>query len=107
MVPEFELATGCQFEILQVKEKFGGLRFYVNGANDTIRRSLEAAVQESLHTCEIWTGKTAGKRLDLHEASFASVESCGVRDQELQKWENTIMPPTLRKLIRATHALQN
>jgi len=45
LVPEFELATGCQFEILQVKEKFGGLRFYVNGANDTIRRSLEAAVR--------------------------------------------------------------
>jgi hypothetical protein len=30
LVAQFEQETGSQFEVLQVKEKFGGLRFYVN-----------------------------------------------------------------------------
>jgi hypothetical protein len=30
LVAEFEVATGRTFEILQVKEKFGGLRIHVN-----------------------------------------------------------------------------
>jgi len=38
LVAEFEQETGSQFEVLQVKEKFGGLRFYVNcRRNDAIR----------------------------------------------------------------------
>jgi hypothetical protein len=36
LVEEFEQESGCQFEILQVKEKFGGLRIYVSGANDAM-----------------------------------------------------------------------
>jgi hypothetical protein len=31
-----------------VKEKFGGLSFYVNDANDAIREHIEAAKLESL-----------------------------------------------------------
>ncbi len=53
LVAELEHATGCKFEVLQVKEKFGGLRIYVNHANDAIRRRIETAEQESLHTCEV------------------------------------------------------
>jgi hypothetical protein len=30
LVAEVEKQTGVPFEVLQVKEKFGGLRFYVN-----------------------------------------------------------------------------
>jgi hypothetical protein len=46
--------SGRQFEVLQVKGKFGGLRIRVNYANDAIRQRMEAAVQESLHTCEVY-----------------------------------------------------
>jgi hypothetical protein len=53
LVAEFEQASGRQFEVLQVKEKFGGLRIHVNHVNDGIRRRLEAAEQESFHTCEV------------------------------------------------------
>jgi hypothetical protein len=53
LVADFEQETGNQFEVLQVKEKFGGLRFYVNHANDAIRQRIEAAIQESFHTCEV------------------------------------------------------
>ncbi|MGA2648865.1 MAG: hypothetical protein ABSF15_29630 [Candidatus Sulfotelmatobacter sp.] len=45
LVAELEQATGLKFEILQVKEKFGGLRIHVNHANDAIRQRIEAAIQ--------------------------------------------------------------
>jgi hypothetical protein len=54
------LIAGHEFEVLQVKEKFGGLRFYVrldglrlSHADDAISRRIGAAVEESFHTCEI------------------------------------------------------
>jgi hypothetical protein len=43
-----------------VKEKFGGLRFYVrldglrlSHADDAISRRIGAAMEESFHTCEV------------------------------------------------------
>lgn len=53
LVAEFRAAGGHKFEVLQVKEKFGGLRFYVNGSNDAIHQRILAAQEESFHTCEI------------------------------------------------------
>ena len=53
LVAVFEQATGCKFEVLQVKEKFGGLRFYANHVNDAIRERIYTAQGESLRTCEI------------------------------------------------------
>jgi hypothetical protein len=53
LVAAFEQESGFQFEVLQVKEKFGSLRIHVNHANDAIRQRLGAAQLESLHTCEI------------------------------------------------------
>src|ERR1700730_2054024 len=53
LVGQFEQESGCQFEILQVKEKFGGLRIYVRGANDVMRQRLQAAKMESTRTCEV------------------------------------------------------
>jgi hypothetical protein len=53
LVEQFEQESGCQFEILQVNEKFGGLRIYVSGANDVIRQRLEAAKMESTRTREV------------------------------------------------------
>jgi hypothetical protein len=48
LVAELAQATGRNFEILQVKEKFGGLCFPVNDASDAIREHIEAAKLESL-----------------------------------------------------------
>jgi hypothetical protein len=54
LVAEFEVAGGPKFEVLQVKEKLGGLRFYVNcRKNDAIRQRIDTAIQESLRTCEV------------------------------------------------------
>jgi hypothetical protein len=54
LVAELEQASGSQFEVLQVKEKFGGLRFYVNcRRNEAIRQRIRIAADESFHTCEV------------------------------------------------------
>jgi len=53
LVAEFEQTTGRQFEALQTKEKFGGLSFHVNDANDAIRQRIQVAIQESFVTCEL------------------------------------------------------
>lgn len=40
------------FTVLQVKEKFGGLRFYVSHGNEEIHTVIQSAEQESFKTCE-------------------------------------------------------
>jgi hypothetical protein len=50
---EAEKATGRSFEVLQVKQKFGGLRFYVNHGTDATRKRIEAAQLEALRSCEV------------------------------------------------------
>jgi hypothetical protein len=52
-VAALEKQTERPFEVLQVKEKFGGLRIYVNDADDNIRLRIETAQLESFRTCEI------------------------------------------------------
>jgi len=41
------------FEILQVKEKFGGLRVYTNSSTDEVDALIDKAEEESLITCEV------------------------------------------------------
>lgn len=40
------------FRAVQVKEKYGGLRFYVDGGTDAIEAMIDAAEHESQRTCE-------------------------------------------------------
>jgi hypothetical protein len=53
VVAAVEAETGCPFRVLQVKEKFGGLRFYTNFNNEAISAIIETAEVESFHTCEV------------------------------------------------------
>lgn len=39
--------------VAQVKEKFGGLRFYVSGASDGLRELIREAEGLSFETCEV------------------------------------------------------
>ena len=41
-----------QVEAVQVKEKFGGLRFYVDGGDDKVYEWIDVAEDESTKTCE-------------------------------------------------------
>jgi hypothetical protein len=46
----FEL--GWNGEVLQIKEKFGGLRFYTNGSTEAIHQRIVQAENESFKVCE-------------------------------------------------------
>jgi hypothetical protein len=49
-----EVAKGAsQPKVLQIKEKFGTLRFYIFGGNDTISELIRNAEIESACTCEV------------------------------------------------------
>jgi len=39
-------------QVSQVKEKFGGLRFYIDGGSDEVHKLIEEAEEESYKTCE-------------------------------------------------------
>lgn len=47
--------------VAQVKEKFGGLRFYVDGASDELYELIRAAEARSFETCEV-CGKPGERR---------------------------------------------
>ncbi len=53
LVAKYEKQTGHRFQVVQVKEKVGGLRFYVENANDVIRQRIELAELESFKICEV------------------------------------------------------
>lgn len=50
-----------QVVAIQVKEKFGGLRFYVNRGTDAIYALINMAEVLSLKTCEVCGGKPGGE----------------------------------------------
>ncbi|MGH7274486.1 MAG: hypothetical protein ACREIQ_08535 [Nitrospiria bacterium] len=45
-------SMGWDGQLIQIKEKFGGLRFYVSAATEEISKRIEQAAEESEHTCE-------------------------------------------------------
>lgn len=59
------IKLGWNKEVTQIKEKFGGLRFYINYGSDEIFKRIDQAESESYKTCEICgskddIGKTSG-----------------------------------------------
>jgi len=58
------IRLGWNKEVIQVKEKFGGLRFYINEGTDEIHQRIGEAELESMKTCEI-TGRLGKIRTDI------------------------------------------
>lgn len=52
-IPGTPVTQKNPFEPVQVKEKFGGLRFYVNWATDEMYDAIAEAESRSLHICEV------------------------------------------------------
>jgi hypothetical protein len=81
---------GKPFKVVQVKQKFGGLKFYFAGADDAfhaIRTHIKAAEQESFHVWEVCghPGYLIGHnrtRCDVHFDSGSSPEW----DERYQKY---------------------
>jgi hypothetical protein len=53
LVAELERETGERFEVVQVKQKLGTLRFYVSHHTDAIDDRIAEAQEESSRTCEV------------------------------------------------------
>jgi len=53
LVAELEQETGERFEVVQVKEELGTLRFYVSHHSDPIDERITEAQKESSRTCEV------------------------------------------------------
>lgn len=51
--PLIERCKAEGVEIMQIKEKFGGLRFYVMQGSDELFDAINAAEEESLKLCEL------------------------------------------------------
>jgi hypothetical protein len=58
------IELGWNKQICQVKEKFGGLRFYINEGSDEIHKRIRKAENSSYETCEV-TGNPGLLRGDL------------------------------------------
>lgn len=58
------IKMGWNKEVVQVKEKFGTLRFYINEGTDDIHRRIAKAEMESATICEA-TGKPGKLRTDI------------------------------------------
>ena len=58
------IELGWNKEVCQVKEKFGGLRFYINDGSDEVFNRIHKAEKESFTICEI-TGKVGELRTDI------------------------------------------
>jgi hypothetical protein len=54
------IELGWDKQTCQVKEKFGGLRFYINSASDEVHKRIEIAENLSYKTCE-----TCGEKGEL------------------------------------------
>jgi hypothetical protein len=54
------IELGWDKQTCQVKEKFGGLRFYINGASEEIYKRIQTAEDLSYETCE-----TCGEKGEL------------------------------------------
>ena len=58
------IELGWDKQICQVKEKFGGLRFYINGGSDEIFKRIVKAENDSYNICEV-TGTEGKLRTDI------------------------------------------
>ena len=58
------IGLGWDKQICQVKEKFGGLRFYIYEGSDEIHARISKAENQSYEICEV-TGKPGQLRTDL------------------------------------------
>lgn len=58
------IALGWNKETCQIKEKFGGLRFYINSASDEVFEAINEAEEKSFKVCEV-TGNPGELRTDL------------------------------------------
>ena len=73
-----------KIEIWQIKEKFGGLRVYLNKSTEELDKMIEEAEKESYHTCEE-CGKHINKAIVEHHWIYAMCRQCYDEMKEKQE----------------------
>jgi len=76
------IKLGWNKETTQVKEKFGGLRFYINAGSDEIHQRILQAEKESYETCEE-CGKSGELRKDIGWYSTLCDEHYNIKKNEI------------------------
>lgn len=99
-IPDAEAALAKAIEdlpvIRQIKEKFGGLRFYVSCSNDEIHNYIAFAEQMSYRTCEVCGApgeRRSGNWIKTlcdhhHEESLIAEEADAMRENQLRLFKD-------------------
>ncbi len=74
------IELGWDKQICQVKEKFGGLRFYINSAPDEVHKRIREAEDLSYSVCE-----RCGNPGELREDRRWMMTLCDVHNEESKK----------------------
>lgn len=61
-------------QLMQVKEKFGGLRVYLNGGSDEVYNLIDKAEEKSFKTCE--SCGNPGKNQEINYWLYTVCEEC-------------------------------
>lgn len=78
------IEQGWNKEIAQVKEKFGGLRFYTNGTSDDVHKIIRWGEEKSYTICE-----ACGSKQDVSQTKGGWITTlCGVHMEEQMKKVN-------------------
>jgi len=83
---EEAVEAGWDKQICQVKEKFGGLRFYINSASDEVFEIIRKYESLSYETCEV-----CGEKGELRKGGWYSTlcEKHHIENQESIKKKNS------------------
>jgi hypothetical protein len=83
---EEAVEAGWDKQICQVKEKFGGLRFYINSSNDEVFDIITKYEKLSYETCEV-----CGEKGELRKGGWYSTlcEKHHIENQERIKKKNS------------------
>ena len=74
-----------EFKVVQVKEKFGGLRVYVRGGNAEITALINGAEETAAETCED-CGNTPAQRRSVHGYVRTQCSKC----HAVSNWEDVV-----------------
>ena len=85
--PLIDLCKLYGITILQIKEKFGGLRFYVTGGEKDLDKLIWAAELESYHICED-CGSHGKEKWDAEQRKYVPNVSTG--PSETSSWIRSI-----------------
>ena len=91
-----------QIEIHQIKEKFGGLRFYCNFYTDELKEMIHNAEKESFRTCEFCgTKENVGHTISGWYTTCCEqcVTDMSVKNKREYRWQN--INNSVTKIIKA------